>query len=142
MKKIAIFLSLTVFFSAIAPLISNIHFEKKYTYSNENVIQKLSFSDTYAQESSLSFLAPKKTGKIASGNIVFSGLKNMITLKIKRNFENTQNPEVSFTVGNKKILARIDDDGDERSALDEYLYTSPIFIDDSAQVKYTISFDQ
>jgi hypothetical protein len=141
MKKIAIFLSLSIFLSAITPLLGNIRFEKHYSYSNENIIETLQFSDKYAQESSLSALAAKKVGKVASGNVIFSNAKNMITLKIKRGDDTNQNPRVDFTVGNQKITAEIDNDGDERMALDDFIYTKPIFVDTTERLHYSIAYD-
>ena len=138
MKKLSIFLALVLLSSIISPFITSLRFEKKYTYSSESVTSTLHFQDAFAKESSLSPLAAKKIGKIAKGAMSLSQPKDMFTLKIEKTSPNDAVPEVTLTVGNEKISAEIDQDGDERMLSDQFFYTKPIFTEKAALVAYNV----
>ena len=142
MKKTVIFTLFFILGYLFSPLANIIRFEKKYTYSHEEVSQNTNFNNVYAETASLINMVKIKKGIITKNSFSFHTPKNMIVLKIKRLFssQDAQNVNIILLAGNQSYTSKIDTDGgDERSLQDNFYYTEPIFTDPSKTMSYSIS---
>lgn len=140
MKKLSIFALIAFIFPFLSPILGSFHVVKKYTYISGSQTQDLHFQDI--SEPTASIQATTKgisTWKRATATARFAMPQNMFTLKIPKTFtiEPLTNPiRITLTVGSTVLPLTIDLDGDGRE--EDYYYTEPVFLSDTAQVSYTI----
>ena len=94
MKRVAIFLTLTLIFGVFSPALPFLHTKKTYSYATESFSLPEKASEIYAPSASLNPLPNKVVGYSYTGSITLTKPKGSFTIEIPRNPEiDRVNPE-------------------------------------------------
>ncbi|MDD4151349.1 MAG: S-layer homology domain-containing protein [Candidatus Gracilibacteria bacterium] len=145
MKLFKLFISFFLIFSSIFYIFENISINKSYKYNTNNIEKNITYEIKNKEEASLDGIKSSTGVYSFSDKVESKDNFDTVYFKIpkKGNLETYgYKAKLRIFVEGKSYDLEVDQDGDERMLLDDYIHFSPVFLSKSTKnFSYTLEFN-